>query len=56
MADNLKTAKRSTTHPDYETLPDCIKHLFTAKEYAWLGSERERLVERECYPDHEVIE
>lgn len=44
-------------HPDYENLPACFKRLFTSKEYAWLGdTERARIAERECYPDHEVVE
>lgn len=26
-------------HPDYESLPGCMKAVVSAKEYAWLGSD-----------------
>jgi len=41
-----------TVHPDYEGLPEVIRHKYTPKEHAWLtNQERDRLMERECYPD-----
>lgn len=46
----------STTHPDYDQLPESIKMVHTPQEYAWLGSERNRVIERECMPDYEVTE
>ena len=43
-----------TPHPDYDELPDCIKYLYTEKEFAWLGDfDRNRLLETECCPDAE---
>lgn len=45
-----------TKHPDYDQLPESIKMMHTPKEYAWLGEARNRIVERECMPDYEVIE
>lgn len=42
---------------DYDALPEPIKMLFSLKEYLWLGeTERARVIERECYPDYEVVE
>jgi len=41
-------------HINYEHLPESIKALYSSKEYAWLGDEeRNRLEERECYPEPE---
>jgi len=41
-------------HPDYDSLPEAIKYVYTAKEYAWMGDEqRAELVENECMPDPE---
>ena len=43
-----------TPHPDYDKLPLSIRNKYTEKEYAWLGQlERDRLLERECYPENE---
>jgi len=43
-----------TPHPDYDELPDCIKYLYTEKEFAWLGDfGRSRLLETECCPNIE---
>ena len=44
------------TSPEYESLPDSIKAIYTPKEYAWLGEERKRIIERETMPDEDVIE
>ena len=45
-----------TTHPDYEGLPESIKLIHTPQQYAWLGEERNRIVERETMPDMDVTE
>lgn len=43
---------RFTVHPDYDGLPECVKHLYTAEEHAWLTeSQRSKLIENECYPE-----
>jgi len=46
----------STSHPDYDQLPESIKLIHTPEQYAWLGTERERVIDRECMPDNEVTE
>jgi hypothetical protein len=57
MIDALQQAMYGyTEHPEYQTLPDSIKSLHSAKEYAWLGTERDRLVERETQPDMDYTE
>lgn len=44
-------------HPEYDQLPECIKHTITPKEHAWLGDEnRKKLVEDYCNPDSEIFE
>lgn len=45
-----------TTHPEYEGLPESIKACHTAQQFAWLGEERNRIVERETMPDMDVTE
>lgn len=45
-----------TPHPEYEQLPECIKLVHSAQGFAWLGSERDRVIERECNPDEDVTE
>lgn len=45
-----------TNHPDYDDLPDCIKHTMTPQQYAWLGTERDILIERETQPDMDYTE
>ena len=43
-----------TPHPDYDKLPECIRHTYTQKEFAWLGDDdRNRILETECYPEIE---
>ena len=46
----------SISHPDYDSLPESIKMRHSPKEYAWLGDERLRIVERETQPDFDVVE
>ena len=62
MDENLKVLIRVTqvsmnnytSHPDYDELPDCIKYLYTEKEFAWLGDfDRNRILELECCPNVE---
>ena len=33
----------ANTHPEYDQLPESVKLLHSEKQYAWLGSERERI-------------
>jgi len=41
-----------TPHPDYERLPQCLKHVYGPREFAWMPNmARERLIESECYPE-----
>ena len=41
-------------HPDWKSLPECIKTGITPKQYSWLlDSQRENFVEKECLPDVE---
>jgi hypothetical protein len=57
MIDALQQAMYGfTEHPEYQTLPESIKSLHSPKEYAWLGTERDRLVERETQPDMDYTE
>ena len=52
----IQEAMADLTHPDYDSLPDSIKLEHTAQGFAWLGSERNRIIERETQPDYDVIE
>lgn len=45
-----------TSNPEYDNLPESIKLKHTPDSYAWLGSEKNRIIERETMPDYEVIE
>jgi hypothetical protein len=45
-----------TTHPDYDGLPESIKMIHTPQQFAWLGTERDRVIDRECQPDMDVTE
>lgn len=45
-----------TPHPDYDQLPESIKMIHSPQGYAWLGTERDRVIERECMPDEDVTE
>ena len=41
-----------TRHPEYDKLPECIKHTLTEKEFAWLDdAQRARLIESETMPE-----
>ena len=52
----IQEAMAGLTHPDYEGLPESIKLEHTAQGFAWLGSERNRIIERETQPDYDVVE
>jgi len=40
--------------PRYDDLPEPIKMMYSAKEYAWLSdAEKANLVERSCLPECE---
>ena len=41
---------------EYDNLPESIKLVHTPQQYAWLGDERYRIVERETQPDEDVTE
>ncbi|MCR4308113.1 MAG: hypothetical protein NUV80_06150 [Candidatus Berkelbacteria bacterium] len=42
------------SHPDYANLPECIKSVYTPKEYAWLDDEsRRHLIEDMTLPEVE---
>lgn len=43
-------------HPDYAFLPESIKMLYSEQEYAWLGDDRYKIIEREALPDFDVVE
>ena len=45
-----------TPHPDYDQLPESIKLIHSPQGFAWLGSEKDHVIERECNPDDEVTE
>lgn len=45
-------ASSETRSDDYEELPECIKALYTPKEYLWLsGEEKARLIQTETEPE-----
>lgn len=52
----IRAAMADLTTAEYDALPEGIKLVHSREGYAWLGSEKHRVVERECYPDDEVTE
>lgn len=52
----IREAMAALTHPEYDQLPESIKLVHSAEQFMWLGSERERIIERETMPDFDVIE
>ena len=44
------------TAAEYDALPEGIKLVHSREGFKWLGSEKYRVVERECNPDDEVTE
>lgn len=45
-----------TSNLEYDNLPESVKLVHTSESYAWLGDEKNRVIERETMPDYEVIE
>jgi len=46
-----------TPHPDYDLLPEAIRHTMTPEEFACMpDEERSRIVEDHCYPDKELFD
>lgn len=58
MAGNstIRAAMADLTTAEYDALPESIKLVHSREVYAWLGSEKLRVIERECNPDDEVTE
>jgi hypothetical protein len=56
MIDKLKSAMDDLSHPDYEQLPESIKMIHSPAGFAWLGTERNMVIERETMPDWDVVE
>lgn len=58
MAGNstIRAAMADLTTAEYDALPESIKLVHSREGYAWLGSEKLRVIERECNPDDEVTE
>lgn len=59
MDASLRTLARAAAHitsPEYDALPESIKAIYSPKEYAWLGAEKARIIERETMPDEDVTE
>ena len=52
----IREAMADLTAAEYDALPEGIKLVHSREGYAWLGSEKHRVVERECNPDDEVTE
>jgi hypothetical protein len=49
-----KDAKTYQHHPDYDQLPEVLRHMVSPEEYAWMGNQgRKQLVDDICYPDWE---
>jgi hypothetical protein len=36
---------------EYDQLPEAVRALYTFKEWLWLGTERDRIIQRETMPD-----
>lgn len=43
--------EKTELYKRYMALPEAVRSLYTFKEYQWLGTERERIIERETMPD-----
>lgn len=56
MAPTQESTKSNfMVHPDYQQLPEAIRHKITPKEHAWMLQDgRDRLIESECYPDADM--
>lgn len=56
MNEKLADAMSDLKHPDYDNLPESIKLVHSPAGFAWLGTERNRVIERETMPDWDVTE
>lgn len=45
-----------TAHPDYESLPESMKLVHSPQGFAWMSTEKDHVIERECNPDYDVSE
>jgi len=52
----IQEAMAGHTSHEYDSLPESIKLVHTKEQYAWLGSEKHKVIERECNPDYDVVE
>lgn len=49
---NIALKENYSEHPDYQSLPESIKTMYTQKEYAWLDDEsRENLIKDMTLPE-----
>lgn len=50
--DTRSTSLTTRTASDYEKLPDCLRRLYTAKEYQWLSDgQKAQLTRAELEPE-----
>ena len=41
-------------HPEYQKLPEVVKHTLSEKQYSWMDdTRRENLIDSYCLPDYE---
>jgi len=52
----IQAAMAARINPEYDSLPESIKLMHSRVGYAWLGSEKHKIIERECNPDYDVVE
>lgn len=52
----IQEAMAESISHEYEALPESVKLVHSIQGYAWLGSEKLMVVERECNPDYDVTE
>jgi len=52
----IQEAMAARINPEYDSLPESIKLMHSRVGYAWLGSEKHKIIERECNPDYDVVE
>ena len=52
----IQEAMAARINPEYDSLPESIKLMHSRVGYAWLGSDKHKIIERECNPDYDVVE
>ena len=52
----IQEAMAARINPEYDSLPESVKLIHSRVGYAWLGSDKHKIIERECYPDYDVVE